>query len=234
VILVFVTRNGLQSLLRSKVTIGADVSAAAGPVGREAAVATDGRLRAEIYSYSRSRGLFAGPRWMARCSAWTRGNGRLLPLGHARPGRAAPAGGARLLAQLAQYTRRQCPAGAVMPGPEPTPVDNAEALRRELADSAGRLALILDEVGNSTWPCRPRSTRTAADRPRMACARRWRGSTRWPARQLTKRSPGVRSSKPRVSCFGVTRGAIGGQPGPLCCRHRRADHFGVRRTVESA
>jgi lipid-binding SYLF domain-containing protein len=40
--------------------LGADVSVAAGPVGREAAAATDAQLRAEIYSYSRSRGLFAG------------------------------------------------------------------------------------------------------------------------------------------------------------------------------
>jgi hypothetical protein len=42
------------------VTLGGDISVAAGPAGREAAAATDGQLRAEIYSYSRSRGLFAG------------------------------------------------------------------------------------------------------------------------------------------------------------------------------
>jgi hypothetical protein len=47
-------------LLRGKFTIGADVAAAAGPVGRNAAAATDARLKAEILSYSRSRGLFAG------------------------------------------------------------------------------------------------------------------------------------------------------------------------------
>ena len=43
-----------------QVTLGADVAVAAGPLGREAAAATDTALRAEIYSYSRSRGLFAG------------------------------------------------------------------------------------------------------------------------------------------------------------------------------
>ncbi len=54
------TRHGVQDLINGKLTIGGDVSAAAGPVGREASASTDIQLRAEIYSYSRSRGLFAG------------------------------------------------------------------------------------------------------------------------------------------------------------------------------
>jgi len=60
VILVFKTRNSVKGLMDGKFTVGADASVAAGPVGRQAAAATDGNLRAEIYSYSRSRGLFAG------------------------------------------------------------------------------------------------------------------------------------------------------------------------------
>jgi lipid-binding SYLF domain-containing protein len=60
VVLVFRTQKSVQGLLTGKFTIGADVAAAAGPVGRNAAAATDGRLKAEILSYSRSRGLFAG------------------------------------------------------------------------------------------------------------------------------------------------------------------------------
>ncbi len=60
VILVFKTKTSVQSMFNGKLTIGADAAAAAGPVGRNAAAATDGRLQAEIYSYSRSRGLFAG------------------------------------------------------------------------------------------------------------------------------------------------------------------------------
>ena len=59
-ILVFKTHKSIQKLLQGKFTIGADVAAAAGPIGREAAAATDATLNAEIYSYSRSRGLFAG------------------------------------------------------------------------------------------------------------------------------------------------------------------------------
>lgn len=60
VVLVFRTRASVDNLLRGKFTIGADAAAAAGPVGRNASAATDAQLRAEILSYSRSRGLFVG------------------------------------------------------------------------------------------------------------------------------------------------------------------------------
>jgi lipid-binding SYLF domain-containing protein len=61
-VLVFKTSNSLDRILKGKgkLTLGADVAVAAGPVGRQAEAATDAMLRAEIYSYSRSRGLFAG------------------------------------------------------------------------------------------------------------------------------------------------------------------------------
>lgn len=60
VILVFRTPRGVDSIVNGKFTLGADASAAAGPVGRTAQASTDAQLKAEIYSYSRSRGLFAG------------------------------------------------------------------------------------------------------------------------------------------------------------------------------
>ena len=60
VILVFRSQRGVDSIVNGKFTIGADASAAAGPVGRTASAATDQQLKAEIYSYSRARGLFAG------------------------------------------------------------------------------------------------------------------------------------------------------------------------------
>lgn len=60
VVLVFTTKKSVDGLMQGKFTIGADAAAAAGPVGRNAAAATDARLRAEILSYSRSRGLFVG------------------------------------------------------------------------------------------------------------------------------------------------------------------------------
>jgi len=60
VILVFRSERGVDSIIHGKFTLGADASVAAGPVGRTAQASTDAQLKAEIYSYSRSRGLFAG------------------------------------------------------------------------------------------------------------------------------------------------------------------------------
>jgi lipid-binding SYLF domain-containing protein len=59
-VLLVMNPKGVRSLLKSKVKLGADAAAAAGPKGRDAAAATDVLMRAEILSYSRSRGLFAG------------------------------------------------------------------------------------------------------------------------------------------------------------------------------
>jgi SH3 domain-containing YSC84-like protein 1 len=52
--------HGAESLLHSKVKLGGDISAAAGPVGRDAEADTDAYMRAEVLTYSRARGLFAG------------------------------------------------------------------------------------------------------------------------------------------------------------------------------
>ena len=59
-ILLVMNDRGASSILESKVKLGADASIAAGPVGRDASADTDAYLRAEVLSYSRSRGLFAG------------------------------------------------------------------------------------------------------------------------------------------------------------------------------
>ena len=59
-VLMVMNQHGADSLLNSKVKLGADASVAAGPKGRQAGAATDAYLRAEIVTYSRSRGLFAG------------------------------------------------------------------------------------------------------------------------------------------------------------------------------
>jgi lipid-binding SYLF domain-containing protein len=59
-VLLVMNRRGADSILSSKVKLGGDVAAAAGPKGRNAAASTDVTMRAEILSYSRSRGLFAG------------------------------------------------------------------------------------------------------------------------------------------------------------------------------
>ena len=59
-VLLVMNPRGAEGILNSKVKLGADAAAAAGPKGRDAAAATDLTMRAEILSYSRSRGLFAG------------------------------------------------------------------------------------------------------------------------------------------------------------------------------
>jgi lipid-binding SYLF domain-containing protein len=60
IILVFTNHDGIQPLLKGKLKLGADASIAAGPVGRKASVGTDILLKSAIFSYSRSKGLFAG------------------------------------------------------------------------------------------------------------------------------------------------------------------------------
>jgi lipid-binding SYLF domain-containing protein len=60
VILVFKSSKSINGITKGKFTLGADASVAAGPVGRSVEAATDMQLKAEIYSYSRNRGLFAG------------------------------------------------------------------------------------------------------------------------------------------------------------------------------
>ena len=60
VVLFFMTRRGVESLLETKFTLGAEAGVAAGPFGSSADFVSDVRLPAEIYAYARSRGLFAG------------------------------------------------------------------------------------------------------------------------------------------------------------------------------
>jgi SH3 domain-containing YSC84-like protein 1 len=59
-VMLFMNKDGLNSLLSDQFTLGGDASVAAGPVGRQAGAATDLKLNAQILSYSRSKGLFAG------------------------------------------------------------------------------------------------------------------------------------------------------------------------------
>ena len=59
-VLLVMNEQGVQKLLQNKVTLGADASIAAGPLGRQGSVATDAALTAEILAYSRAKGLFAG------------------------------------------------------------------------------------------------------------------------------------------------------------------------------
>ena len=188
VILVFKTKNSVKGLLAGKFTLGGDVAATAGPVGREASAATDARLNAEIYSYSRSRGLFVGPALDGsmisvdneETAAYYRGSG-LLP-GDAPPGQAPqlPASAARLLAAIATYTTPEAAPAKVMERSQatvtmPSSGPAAAAMRqgavhcpRMYKPLAGRDWIRGDgwpacwtRIGNSTWRC-PRKLPTAA------------------------------------------------------------------------
>lgn len=59
-VMLIMNENGMNQLLNSKFKVGGDVSAAAGPVGRQASASTDWKMHSEILTYSRSRGLYAG------------------------------------------------------------------------------------------------------------------------------------------------------------------------------
>jgi SH3 domain-containing YSC84-like protein 1 len=59
-VMLVMNANGMEKMLRNKVSLGAEASVAAGPVGRDARASTDAQMKAEILSYSRAQGLFAG------------------------------------------------------------------------------------------------------------------------------------------------------------------------------
>jgi lipid-binding SYLF domain-containing protein len=148
-VLVFKSKKSVDGLLEGKFTIGADAAAAAGPLGRRAEAATDLELRAEIYSYSRSRGLFAGVSL----------DGSVLQLEPAieaayyRPGpngmpTPAPESAVKLLETVAKYTAAADGKVIVEGATRPAPVDpaaRAEVVRKELANSATQLGTLLDD-----------------------------------------------------------------------------------------
>ncbi|MFG0289734.1 MAG: lipid-binding SYLF domain-containing protein [Rhodopirellula sp. JB044] len=133
IVLVFKTERSVQNILAGKMTLGADVAAAAGPVGRQGAVATDAMLKAEIYSYSRSRGLFAGVSI----------DGSVLSVDQLATGdyyRPAVPGGPVVVPELAQQLTFAVASLATPPTTVP-PVDNANAVpSTPYASNSGALA----------------------------------------------------------------------------------------------
>jgi len=126
IIMVFKTKQGVQKLASGKFTIGGDVAATAGPVGREASAATDVQLKSEIYSYSRSRGLFAGAALdgsavsmdNAATLTYYRGTGMLPGDGSAVQPPQLPVSAANLLGTIAAYADQ--PTGMVPVAAQPT------------------------------------------------------------------------------------------------------------------
>lgn len=133
VVLVFTTKKGVEGLMRGKFTVGVDASASAGPVGRDAEIGTDATLRSEIYSYSRSRGLFLG----------VAVDGSMLEIDHAShafyygtPTGQLPARIPRPADDLRRLLTDLTPHANA--GPTTTP-RQIEALRRALFQQAGQL-----------------------------------------------------------------------------------------------
>jgi lipid-binding SYLF domain-containing protein len=149
-ILVFRTQKGVQGLLSGKFTIGADAAAAAGPVGRDVQAATDARLKAEILSYSRSRGLFAGVSLDGSSLRMENAETQLFyqPPAGTPPGQALPAppAAARLLEEIARYSRPAAVAapGVVAEAGNLAPVD-PRVVQQSLAAASQRLAALVDE-----------------------------------------------------------------------------------------
>lgn len=160
VILVFKTRTSVMSLLRGRFTLGADAAAAAGPVGRQLAAATDATLKAEIYSYSRSRGLFAGVS-LDGSALQVDANATALYYGSAnalttitQPGLPVqvPPTAAKLLEQIARYTAT-APANLGVPAPvslAPASANaavaaEAQTVQQQLAQASRAMYGLLDE-----------------------------------------------------------------------------------------
>ncbi len=145
VVLVFTTRKGVEGLMRGKFTVGVDASATAGPVGREAALGTDATLQSEIYSYSRSRGLFVGVSL----------DGSALEIDNEAHGfyygspsgelpRRVPPTAAQLRAFLAELTPGHASKPVAIEQPLPPPSQRqVEAIRRSLVRSSEQLQLLL-------------------------------------------------------------------------------------------
>ena len=113
VVMLVMNQGGMEKLRRSKFTLGADASVAAGPVGRSASAKTDAYMTAEILSWSRSRGLFAG---VALNGATLRPDedqnkelyGKKMTTGEVFASRMPePAAAAQLVAQLNKYSFRE-------------------------------------------------------------------------------------------------------------------------------
>ena len=148
VVLVFKSPRSIQGLMQGKLTIGADVAAAAGPVGRNASIATDPQLQAEVYSYSRSRGLFAGVAIdgtslqvdpVATAAYYQRAP---APTAAATP--QVPTSAMRLIQQIAAYSGDiAMPQAPPQAGMDPS-LESPATIRQNLVDSAERLQTILD------------------------------------------------------------------------------------------
>jgi len=109
-VMLVMNKKGMDALLSSKFKVGADASAAAGPVGREAAAGTDWKMKAEVLTYSRARGVFAGIDLSGSRIAQDQDEtrvlfGKMVPFSDILGGKVeAPSGSQPFLAAVKKYT----------------------------------------------------------------------------------------------------------------------------------
>jgi SH3 domain-containing YSC84-like protein 1 len=121
-VMLIMNEKGMRNLLSSKFKLGADASAAAGPVGRHAEASTDWKMRAEVLTYSRARGLFAGVSLNGAVIKQDKDDtrdfyGRMVPFSTILTGQiAAPQGSEPLLSAVRKYSG---PAAASNTGAKP-------------------------------------------------------------------------------------------------------------------
>jgi lipid-binding SYLF domain-containing protein len=118
-VMVVTNDQGMQHLLASKFKIGASASAAAGPVGRDAGADTDWKMRAEVLTYSRARGIFAGVDLNGSSLTQDKDEthilyGKMIPFASILSGKVAPpAGSGAFLAAVRKYSRQSKDQGSL-------------------------------------------------------------------------------------------------------------------------
>lgn len=134
-VMLIMNKDGLKNLLSSKFQLGADASVAAGPVGRHAAADTDWKLRAQVLTYSRSRGAFAGISLAGAVikqdkDATREFYGRMVPFRTSLTGKVeAPKGAYPFLSVLAKWAQKA--ADRDKPAEAPKPTDTTKPAEKE-------------------------------------------------------------------------------------------------------
>ncbi len=125
-VMLVMNEKGMNALLSSKFKVGADASAAAGPVGRQAAADTDWKMKAEVLSYSRARGVFAGINLSGSKIEQDRDEthvlyGKMVPFATILGGKVSPPEGSQpFLAAVRKYSTQAREQGSLNASPETT------------------------------------------------------------------------------------------------------------------
>jgi lipid-binding SYLF domain-containing protein len=122
-VMLVMNQKGMDALLSSKFKVGADASAAAGPVGRAAEASTDWKMKAEVLTYSRARGIFAGIDISGSKIAQDRDEtavlyGKMIPFASILNGKVPPPNGSEpFLAAVRKYADQTREQGSLTPAP---------------------------------------------------------------------------------------------------------------------